>query len=39
MKRLGTPEEIAETVLFLAGPRSTFITGAQLYVDGGSSQM
>src|SRR6478752_4434270 len=39
MKRLGTPEEIAETVLFLAGNRSTFITGAVLYVDGGSSQI
>jgi NAD(P)-dependent dehydrogenase (short-subunit alcohol dehydrogenase family) len=39
MKRLGTPEEIAETVLFLAGNRSTFITGAELYVDGGSSQI
>ena len=39
MKRLGTPEEIADTVLFLAGRRSTFITGAELYVDGGSSQI
>ncbi len=39
MKRLGTPVEIAETVLLLAGNRSTFITGAELYVDGGSSQI
>lgn len=39
MRRLGTPEEIAESVLYLAGPRSSYMTGAELYVDGGASQI
>jgi NAD(P)-dependent dehydrogenase (short-subunit alcohol dehydrogenase family) len=39
MKRLGTPDEVAESVLFLAGSRSSYVTGAELYVDGGSSQI
>jgi short-subunit dehydrogenase len=34
-KRLGTPEEIANTVYFLASPASDFITGQTVYVDGG----
>lgn len=33
--RLGTPEEIASTVLFLAGPDGSFFTGAVLAADGG----
>lgn len=32
--RLGEPEEIAEVVAWLAGPAPTFLTGAQLIVDG-----
>ncbi|MFJ9724641.1 SDR family NAD(P)-dependent oxidoreductase [Streptomyces sp. NPDC101209] len=39
MKRLGRPEEIAETVLFLAGEASSYMTGAEIYVDGGASQI
>lgn len=35
MNRFGTPEEIADAVLFLASDRATFITGAMLNVDGG----
>lgn len=35
MKRLGTPEEIAEAVLFLCSPKASFITGHPLLVDGG----
>ena len=34
--RLGTPAEIAESVLFLATDASSFMTGAQLNVNGGS---
>lgn len=34
--RLGTPAEIAETVIFLATDASSFMTGAQLNVNGGS---
>jgi len=37
MRRMGQPEEIAETVLFLASPRSSFATGADFAIDGGMS--
>jgi len=33
--RLGTAEDIAEAVAFLAGPRAAYITGATLHVNGG----
>ena len=33
--RLGTPDDIANAVLFLAGPRASYITGATLHVNGG----
>lgn len=33
--RIGTPEEVANAVLFLASEESSFITGATLSVDGG----
>ena len=35
--RTAKPEEIAEAVLFLASPRSSFITGSTLHADGGGS--
>ncbi|KUL38511.1 SDR family oxidoreductase [Actinoplanes awajinensis] len=39
MNRLGRPEEIADAVVFLASSASTFMTGAEIYVDGGASQV
>jgi 3-oxoacyl-[acyl-carrier protein] reductase len=35
--RLGTPDEIADAVLFIASDQARFITGQVLYVDGGYS--
>jgi citronellol/citronellal dehydrogenase len=36
MKRLGTTEEVAYLVAFLASPMASYITGETVYVDGGS---
>jgi 3-oxoacyl-[acyl-carrier protein] reductase len=33
--RLGTPQEVADAVLFLAGPAAAYITGTELHVNGG----
>jgi NAD(P)-dependent dehydrogenase (short-subunit alcohol dehydrogenase family) len=33
--RLGTPEEIAEAILYLASPEASFATGSALVIDGG----
>lgn len=35
MRRMGQPREIADGVLYLAGGRSSFVTGSTLIVDGG----
>ena len=35
LMRLGTPRDIANVAVFLAGPRSTFMTGQVLGVNGG----
>ena len=35
MQRLGDVEEIADSIVFLASPMASFITGASLVVDGG----
>lgn len=35
LRRLGTPEEVAEVVLFLASPHASYVTGAIIPMDGG----
>jgi len=35
MGRLGTPEEVADTILFLASDAARYVTGQELVVDGG----
>ncbi len=35
LRRLGTPEEIAQAALYLASDAATFVTGTSLVVDGG----
>jgi NAD(P)-dependent dehydrogenase (short-subunit alcohol dehydrogenase family) len=39
MQRMGRPEEVAALAAFLAGPESSFITGAEHFVDGGQIQV
>ena len=38
MRRIGSPEDIAAAVLYLAGPNAAYVTGAELVVDGGLTQ-
>jgi NAD(P)-dependent dehydrogenase (short-subunit alcohol dehydrogenase family) len=35
VKRVGKPEEIAQTILFVASDKASFMTGASIAVDGG----
>jgi NAD(P)-dependent dehydrogenase (short-subunit alcohol dehydrogenase family) len=35
MKRLGRPVEVAYGILFLASDEASFVTGAELAIDGG----
>jgi NAD(P)-dependent dehydrogenase (short-subunit alcohol dehydrogenase family) len=37
--RPGTPEEIAKAVVFLACDDSSYVTGMELFVDGGFAQV
>nr|WP_294549231.1 glucose 1-dehydrogenase [uncultured Rhodopila sp.] len=37
--RMGEPEEVARAALFLASDDSSFVSGSELFVDGGSAQV
>jgi 3alpha(or 20beta)-hydroxysteroid dehydrogenase len=37
LQRVGVPEEIAATAVFLASDESSYITGTEIHVDGGST--
>jgi NAD(P)-dependent dehydrogenase (short-subunit alcohol dehydrogenase family) len=39
LDRVQEPEEVAEVILFLASDQSTYITGSELYTDGGMTAM
>jgi len=39
MDRMGSPDEIAKAVSFLASDESSFVTGIELFVDGGMAQI
>jgi len=37
--RLGEPAEVAAAAAFLASPDSSFMTGSEMFVDGGLAQI
>jgi NAD(P)-dependent dehydrogenase (short-subunit alcohol dehydrogenase family) len=39
MGRMGEPDEVAKAALFLASDESSFVTGIELFVDGGRAQI
>jgi len=39
MGRFGQPDEVANVVVFLASDESSYMTGSELFVDGGFAQV
>jgi NAD(P)-dependent dehydrogenase (short-subunit alcohol dehydrogenase family) len=37
--RIGQPEDVAAAALFLASDESSFMTGSEMFVDGGFAQV